>query len=826
MNRQFSLVIFFLLIGFLSITNSQHIISGTILNAKDSSVISNAEVYLSDLNKLKYSNENGEYTFANTPTGNYDIIIYSFSHNTITENFEINSDTTFNFYLDPLQDNLSEVVIQARRKELFALRKLRDVEETSIYSGKKTEVILLDLIQGNLASNNSRQIYAQIAGLNIYEGNEGGLQLAIGGRGLDPNRTSNFNTRQNGYDISADVLGYPESYYTPPAEALEEIQVIRGAASLQYGTQFGGLLNFKTKSHKYETKPFGLNSRQTYGSYNFFNSFNSATGKINKLSYYTFYNYKRGDGYRENSSYTSHTAFASLHYQATEKTSISSEFTYFNYLAKQAGGLTESMFELNPQLSNRNRNWFNVDWKLFNVKILHSVSDDTRISLQLFGLDAERNAVGFRGNPINLNENPITALDERNAIGEYILPRDVIKGNFNNWGLELKLLSRYKIKRKNIIYNVGAKLYTANNLSFQGPGSLQSNADFTIYTDEFSNYANQSDFKFPNQNLAFFSEHIIPISEKLKITPGFRYEFIKTESQGIYNQINFDNAGNAIKNEELNDDRILNRNFALLGIGLSYRPSDKLEVYSNISENYRSVTFSDIRVNSPTFIVDPNISDEKGFSSDIGLRGRVNKSFSFDISSYILSYKDRIGIILDERANRIRKNVGDARILGLESLIDINIKQLALKEKEKLKLNVFVNSAYTYSEYTQSEETNVIGKRVEFVPIINLKTGLNFGYNNLFINGQFTYLSEQFTDVQNSASAAAGDNRAGIIGQIPAYQVFDLSFKWAKKKYTIESGVNNVLNRSYYTRRATGYPGPGIIPSDGRTFYFTLGITL
>jgi Fe(3+) dicitrate transport protein len=33
----------------------------------------------------------------------------------------------------------------------------------------------------------------------------------------------------------------------PPTEALEEIQVIRGAA-LQYGTQFGGLVNFKIKS--------------------------------------------------------------------------------------------------------------------------------------------------------------------------------------------------------------------------------------------------------------------------------------------------------------------------------------------------------------------------------------------------------------------------------------------------------------------------------------------------------------------------------------------------------------------------------------------------
>ena len=89
----------------------------------------------------------------------------------------------------------------------------------------------------NLASNNARQIYNQVSGLNIFQNDDAGLQLNIGGRGLDPNRTSNFNTRQNGYDISADVLSYPESYYSPPAEAAQ-IQVVRGAASLQYGTQF------------------------------------------------------------------------------------------------------------------------------------------------------------------------------------------------------------------------------------------------------------------------------------------------------------------------------------------------------------------------------------------------------------------------------------------------------------------------------------------------------------------------------------------------------------------------------------------------------------
>ena len=101
--------------------------------------------------------------------------------------------------------------------------------------------------------------------LNIFDNGDAGLQLNVGGRGLDPNRTAHFNTRQNGYDISADPLGYPESYYTPPAEALSQIQIVRGAASLQYGPQFGGLVNFVFNPPNKE-KNLELVSRQTAGS--------------------------------------------------------------------------------------------------------------------------------------------------------------------------------------------------------------------------------------------------------------------------------------------------------------------------------------------------------------------------------------------------------------------------------------------------------------------------------------------------------------------------------------------------------------------------------
>lgn len=817
--------VFSILLGLFAVSSAmgQYKIEGSITHAETGKALDLVQVYNKTDNKLIYTDENGQYVLDNLTARTYELIVFSYEYQVIEQTVDLTKNTTLNFVMQPLGQELTAVEVSQRRESVFGITRLRPVEGTSIFAGKKNEVVLVDQTVGNLAANNARQVYAQVVGLNIYDNVDAGLQLNIGGRGLDPNRTANFNTRQNGYDISADVLGYPESYYTPPAEALDQIQVIRGAASLQYGTQFGGLINFKMKK-PVATKKLEVTSRQSAGSFGLFTSFNSLSGTVGKFSYYTYFNYKQGNGSRANSEFDSKNWFGNFNYAISDNTKLSLDLTYLDYLAKQAGGLTDTEFRNNPRQSNRTRNWFEVKWRLAALKLEHKFSTSTDFSLSLFGLDASRNAVGFRGNPVNLNDNPVNGLDEQETDGTFVNPRDLIKGEFRNWGAEAKLLTRYQVANKDAVFLIGTKYYHANNTAFQGPGSRGTDADFELATDRFPNYANQSDFKFPNRNLAVFGENIFFLSDRLSITPGFRLEHIKTESQGIYQQVNFDNAGNPIFNQQLEDNRSLNRTFVLLGIGASYDYSDELEVYANISQNYRSVTFSDIRVVSPTFIIDPDISDEEGFTADLGFRGKWKNQFSYDIGVFGLLYNDRLGTILDNRANRVRTNIGKAFIYGLEAFVDWNMADALSLDAGQYKLNWFVNGALTSSEYISSEQNNVAGRKVEFIPAANLKTGINAGYRNLLASVQFTYLSEQFTDAENSEVPALGDNREGTVGEIPSYSVLDFSLSYSYKKWRLETGVNNLLDNAYFTRRATGYPGPGIIPSDPRTYYVTVGI--
>lgn len=798
----------------------QYSLSGNVVSAAGEPV-ANAEIWNKTTGKLTVADKNGEFEIISIPEGTYNFAVFSYEYEIVEREILINKDTQVEFILNPLAENLSEVVLTSRREQIFALRKLRKVEGTAIYAGKKSEVVLLDKVVGNLAANNARQIYSQVVGLNIYDNGDAGIQLNIGGRGLDPNRTQNFNTRQNGYDIAADVLGYPESYYTPPPEALREIQVVRGAASLQYGTQFGGLINFKFKE-PVPDKKIELISRQSVGSYNLFTSFNSLSGSVGKFSYYTFYNYKRGEGFRPNSEYESQNAFAQLGYQLNKDTKISFEYTYLDYLAQQPGGLTDVQFYKNPDFSNRERNWFDVNWNLFALKFEHSFSEKTDFSLNIFGLDASRKAVGFR-------QNRVSQADDINE------PRELLIDDFSNWGAEGRVLTRYNLFKNESVLLLGSKYYDADNFQKQGPGSATAGPDFEFAEEEFPNFPRQSEFKFPNTNLAFFGENIFNVTNKLAITPGFRFEYIKTQSEGSFKNIILDLAGNALLNETLADDREFKRSFILLGVGSSYNLNSTNELYANFSQNYRSVTFNDIRVVNPVFQVDPNINDEEGFTSDLGIRGRFKKSLSYDVSVFGLKYNDRIGEVLQEevrpnaageleetgRLVRFRGNIGDAFIYGLETFADWNIRNTFFEGAKDYRLNVFVNAAFTNSEYISSQETNVEGNEVEFIPKVNLKTGVNFGYRNLLASLQYTYLSTQFTDATN-APQDRDDNQRGIEGSIPAYGILDFSASYSFGNFRFEAGINNFLDNSYFTRRATGYPGPGIIPAQPITWYSSL----
>ena len=776
------------------------------LKTSDGSPLEEGWVFNRTLMKAVKSDSLGNYLSPIWPPGTY--VIYAFSTGFQSPEVKLQIDSgkvMHDFILKPVVSELDALLIQARRTETLGLKRLESIEGTAIYEGKKSEVIDLNQLVANTANNNARQIYGKITGLNIWESDASGLQLGIGGRGLSPNRTANFNTRQNGYDISADALGYPESYYTPPPEALERIEIVRGAASLQYGTQFGGLLNFVFKKGSTD---YGMQwtSRASAGSYGFKHTFQSlgGTSKNGKLQYYTFYQYKEGNGWRPNGEFSVNTGYASVAWQALRSFRVTAEYTHLDYLAHQPGGLTDTYFNDNPQQSVRSRNWFNVNWNLYALHSDLSLGFRTRMNIRVFGLQAQRLSLG------NL---------ERINVADLGGNRTLIDGRFKNIGAEGRLLHIFGWFGRQHPGVIGGRVYHGRTQSIQGTANNQSGPSFQLLTPE---NPDNSDYTFPNYNYSLFAEQVVQLLPKISITPGVRWEYIQTSAKGYYHQQIRDLAGNIITDTKIADQTSRARSFMLAGLGLSYKITSQLELYSNLSQNYRAINFTDLRINNPNLIVDSLLKDESGYTFDLGVRGGKTGAWMYEITGFYIRYKDRIGQILKADRPplyldyRFRTNIANAENTGVEAFGEYNILQ-GMNPLSLASLSVFVNAAYIHSVYVQSKDPSIEGNSVEMVPPWVFRTGITWKRKGVKAAIQYSFTDKHFSDASNAIRTSSA-----VEGLIPAYSILDASLSTNWRNWTLEANLNNMLNRIYFTRRAESYPGPGIIPAEARNLTLTL----
>jgi Fe(3+) dicitrate transport protein len=166
---------------------------------------------------------------------------------------------------------------------------------------------------------------------------------------------------------------------------------------------------------------------------------------------------------------------------------------------------------------------------------------------------------------------------------------------------------------------------------------------------------------------------------------------------------------------------------------------------------------------------------------------------------------------------RLRTNVADSRNIGFEGIIEADLLKAFTGGKSRYKLSIYTNFAAIDARYINSQETAINHKKVEFVPPVLFRSGLSFGDKRFNITYQYSYVAKQYSDATNAEFTPTA-----VDGAVPAYQVMDISVSYQWKWLGIFASVNNLANTRYFTRRADGYPGPGILPSDPRGYYLTL----
>jgi Fe(3+) dicitrate transport protein len=661
-----------------------------------------------------------------------------------------------------------------------------------IFSGKKNEVLTIDSLDANKAVNNTRQIIGRIPGVNIIETEAGGFTAnGIGFRGVNPYQSIEMNTRQNGYNISADIFGYNEAYYLPPMEAVSTIQFLRGAAGLQFGPQLGGLVNYILKSAS--EKPLAMTVSQTAGSFGMYNLYTSVGGTLGKWQYFAFANYRMIDGWRDNSDQKQFSGYGKLSYKASEKLNLSLEYTLLRNRIHMPGGLNDSEFQQNPKLSLRARNWLQSPWNIVAANVQYKISDHTSAGFISSYQFSQRNLVWQNEDSWYPNFMP-------DSVGA---DRELEKEFFNNITNELRVLTDYNIGNKKQTLAFGLRQAFSLMRRYEGgAGSTGSNMDL----NQYGPYATAMNFR--TNNISLFAENIFHAGKKLSITPGARFEYLSTSAYG-YAENHDDSTSILMPTLNINNQKNT-RTFGLGGISLQYEVSDKINAYANFSQSFKPVTYSDLTPFGSTATVDPNLKDTKANNADLGLRGKVKSFLNFDVSTFYLYSYNGVGTVA--KGNEfIVTNTGASVHTGVETYGELNINSLFFPGAHAGKLSVYNSFAYVNAEYTDGPYK---GNQVEYAPHIIDRVGLNYWIKGFDVNIQYSYESSSYGDASNAVSSVSAET-----GVLPSYWLLDLSSSYKWSRYKVSFGVNNLADEKYFTLRTSEYPGPGIIPAVGRMIY-------
>lgn len=681
--------------------------------------------------------------------------------------------------------------------------KLPDSRGTFIFSGKKSEVLQMNQSPLPLAAKYGRQIFAKIPGLFVYDMDGIGNQVNISTRGLDAHRGWEFNIRKDGVITNSDMYGYPASHYNIPMEAVERIELVRGTGSLQYGAQFGGMINYVNKAPDVNY-PFSTEIYTSAGSFGL-RSYNvNASGKVGKFRYFFWVNQKESDGYRSNAQSNFDAQNLSLFYDVNEKLKLKLELTRSYYLTKVPGALTDSLFAINPTTSTRSRNYYSPEIFVPSFKLDWRVNNYSHLEYTSSAVLGNRSSVMF-DRPANVADVIVS------ATGEYA-NRQVDIDSFNSYTNELRYIIYKSFGQWDFTTAAGLQ-YMNNRLNRRqlGLGTTGSDYDLSLVQPGWGR-----DIQYRTQNVAAYIEQGFKWKNKFLFNLAARFENGESTFEGSTNYYNEEAFRNTISHK-----------FPLYGGSFQYQLNYAIEFYGGASQAYRPVILKDIIPGSTLEVVDKDLEDARGYNAELGFRGK-RRAFSWDVSGFYLSYQNRLGSLAfaDEIGNLViyRTNIGDSETKGVEFFLQYKKNII-----RKLVVEIFTSSSFMESKYVDaiirngSQNIDVSGNAVESTPRWMSRNGLKISGAKWKFGVLYSYVDESFADAFNTVSPT----RNAAAGIVPSYGLWDFNAEWQLlPEVSISANVSNAFDRSYFTKRPQLYPGPGVWPSDGRSFLVTLKFSL
>ena len=805
---RFIIGLFFLITtDFFSQNTEPVFLSGNVREITSDFPIQNVEVILlqhQDTVEATYTDSVGNFLFNNLQHGNYNIVFHHYDY--LKKNQQIfleKSNQNLNVSLELLSFNLNTVeIISSAQKNPRMVGSFTKLDKRKIKQ---------------ISPVGTQEILTFVPGVNGFSDDGiGQSRISIGIRGINPRRTSRTLVLEDGIPIQPALYVYSNMYYNPPVERIEEIELVKGGSSIEFGPQtMGGIINYKTKL---PSDSLSGKLSLTGGSNAYISSLVELGGFGNKIFKPEFqFIYKKGDGFRQNNDFTQYNGTLKLLIRPNKKRRIYLNLNANNEVSNATyTGLTEHSFNSNIRFNPKKNDMFYVNRYSASVIQQKTLSknweENTKLYFNYFSRDWWREYDMFvseqdysNGNLTEIEVQNSAYVDDLIRVGNGSSNFGILR-DFSVAGIDQQYLHKHEIND-----TIFGSLKIGARFHFERFKDHAVNGDSPVARNGVHYRANN----YETYAYSFFIKEELTIGDFLLI-PGVRAELFEQEMVNLINNNRYDDA-------------II---FEILpGLGFNYK-LNKVDVFGGVHKGMTPPSNGTLLTlnfgnTSGTDFDGLSLKSESSINSEFGIRTN-QKGFSMEATIFNINIRDMIAAArgtqftnLDQVTSRgieIFSNLSTSELI--EWLPDFFVSYTYLKTE-------IHNGELRFSALDGSVSPDVSGNELPYAPrhnliigsVINVKSKFSFMINH-------KYVSKSYSDYENIPYI----HNRGDTGPIPAFWTLNttLSYNHTNKLSFSLSG-KNLLDRKYIGSRIHSNPrlrnassSSGILPGLGRQIFGNL----
>lgn len=774
--------------------SSEWVVQGKVLTGDESSA--GVAVQLKGLDQSTITDKDGVFTLKGTATGKFHLQLHCIG------------------CVD--WDSLITVEPGSRIMLTISLqRELREISQVQIFGSKSEAMrnlpgaatLITPLQIKQIQPVSANEVLRKAPGVHAVDEEGLGLRPNIGIRGLDPDRSRYVLVLEDGVPVSLSPYGEPEMYYSPSIDRMQQVEVLKGSSSIQYGPRtIAGVVNYRTSDPP--VKPEGK-VQLTGGENGYLSALVGYGTTVGNTGIQVNYLRKQADDFgmlrlRLNDISAKFRWMISSKEVIGLKLGIYDELSNANYI-----GMTQPMY-LSGQYDVARlapEDQFHIRRYSASFTYNYIVSERFRVEMLGFAYTTQRNwcrqdfaynSIDTAGNllPKPSDYSGVTWGDESISGGAIYMRNSTGNRNrtFDVAGAEVR--TRYA-------FTMGAlsnELLAGIRFMAEKAHEVRVNG---VFAGDLSGEISDEEYRPVYGYSAFLSDKI-SLGPQLEFTPGIRVEFMQFNREIIRGKYKINNVTTARDTSIENSGSLMQ---VIPGIGFTYLPVKQLTIFGGVHRGFAPPRIKDAITSDGT---DQELSAELSWNYELGIRSVPLKGVKLELTAFLLDFENQV-IPVSESSGGTGTglmNGGGTESKGLEGTLAFNTAEV---RKTKWSAEVLVNATYTLASFngdrfmgSAENKVNINGNALPYVPEWsgNMLLSVLSPYHLRF-NCNLQYTGEQYTDVLNTVNPSAN----GLSGIIPSFYTMDagLGFDWVKANASINCTVKNLTDERYiYTRRPQG----------------------